>query len=80
MPPDRHTTIPNYSGPISVCFGDDPKLLNCEKAQPRKKRTNATQELQHEIVAVGRGGEVVARETLKAVKKTTTNRGTRTNK
>ncbi len=33
-PTNRHTTIPNDSGPISACFDDDPKLLNCEIAQP----------------------------------------------
>ena len=27
VPTDRHTTIPNDSGPISACFDDDPKLL-----------------------------------------------------
>ncbi len=32
---NRHTTIPNDSGPISACFDDDPKLVNCEIAQPR---------------------------------------------
>ena len=26
VPTNRHTTIPNDSGPISVCFGDYPKL------------------------------------------------------
>ncbi len=35
VPTDRHTTIPNDSGPISACFDDDPKLLHCEIAQPR---------------------------------------------
>ena len=34
VPTNRHTTIPNDSGPISACFDDDPKLLNCEIAQP----------------------------------------------
>ncbi len=34
-PTDRHTTLPNDSGPISSCFDDDPKRLNCEIAQPR---------------------------------------------
>ena len=34
VPTDRHTTIPNDSGPISACFDDDPKLLNCEIAPP----------------------------------------------
>ena len=34
VPTDRHTTIPNDSGPISKRFDDDPKLLNCEIAQP----------------------------------------------
>ncbi len=33
VPTNRHTTIPNHSGPISACFDDDPKL-NCEIAQP----------------------------------------------
>ncbi len=32
---NRHTMIPNDSGPISACFDDDPKLLDCEIAQPR---------------------------------------------
>ncbi len=32
-PTNRHTTIPNDSGPISACFDDDPKLLNGEIAQ-----------------------------------------------
>jgi hypothetical protein len=32
VPINRHTTMPNDSGPISPCF--DPKLLNCEIAQP----------------------------------------------
>ncbi len=31
---NRHTSIPNDYGPISVCLDDDPKLFNCEKAQP----------------------------------------------
>ena len=35
VPTDRHTTIPNDSGPISACFDDDPKLLNCKITQPR---------------------------------------------
>ena len=35
VPTDRHTTIPNDSGPIPACFDDGPKLLNCEIAQPR---------------------------------------------
>ncbi len=34
VPTNRHTTIPNESGPISACFDDDPKLLDCEIAQP----------------------------------------------
>jgi hypothetical protein len=34
VPTNRHTTIPNDSGPILACFDDDPKLLNCEIAQP----------------------------------------------
>ncbi len=34
VPPDRHTTIPIDSGPISTPLEDDPKLLNCEIAQP----------------------------------------------
>ncbi len=33
-PTDRNTSIPNESGPILAYFDDDPKLLNCEKAQP----------------------------------------------
>ncbi len=34
IPTNRNTTIPNDSGLISACFDDDPKLLNCEIAQP----------------------------------------------
>ncbi len=34
VPTNRHTTILNDSDPISGCFDDDPKLLNCEIAQP----------------------------------------------
>ncbi len=34
VPTYRRTTIPNDSGPISACFDDDPKMLNCEIAQP----------------------------------------------
>ena len=34
VPTDRHTTIPDDSGPISACFDDEPKLLTCELAQP----------------------------------------------
>ncbi len=26
VPTDRHTTVPNGSGPVSACFDDDPKL------------------------------------------------------
>ncbi len=37
-PTNRHTTIPNVSGPVSARFDDDPKLLNCETAQPGGKR------------------------------------------
>ena len=33
-PTNRHTTIPNDSGPISACFDDDAILSNCEIAQP----------------------------------------------
>ncbi len=33
-PTDRQTTIPSDSGPISAWFDNDPKLLNCEIAQP----------------------------------------------
>ena len=33
-PTNRHTKIPNNSGPISACFDDYPKLLHCEIAQP----------------------------------------------
>ncbi len=38
VPTNRHTTIPNDSGPISACFDGDPKLLNCEIAQARPVR------------------------------------------
>ncbi len=34
VPANRTTTIQTDSGPISACFDDDPKLLNCEIAQP----------------------------------------------
>ena len=34
VPTNRHKPIPIDSGPISACFDDDPKLLNCEIAQP----------------------------------------------
>ena len=27
--------MPNDSGPSSACFGDDPKSVNCETAQPK---------------------------------------------
>ncbi len=40
VPTNRHTTIPNDSGPISVCFDDDPKLVNCEVAQPSWPRAS----------------------------------------
>ncbi len=33
---NRHEPIPIDFGPVSVCFGHDPKLLNCEIAQPSK--------------------------------------------
>ncbi len=36
VPTKRHTTIPNDSGPMSACFDEDPKQINCEKAQPRQ--------------------------------------------
>jgi hypothetical protein len=36
VPTNRHTTIPNDSGPNSASFNDDPKLLHCEKAEPKK--------------------------------------------
>ncbi len=35
VPTNRHTTIPNDSGPTSACFDDGPKLLNEE---PRRAR------------------------------------------
>ncbi len=38
VPTDRHTTIPNDSGPISACFHKDPKLFNSEIAQPSNLR------------------------------------------
>jgi hypothetical protein len=34
VPTDRRTTSPNDSGTISRCFDYDPKLFNCETAQP----------------------------------------------
>jgi hypothetical protein len=36
VPTDRHTTIPTDPGPTSACFDDDPKLSNCETAQPSR--------------------------------------------
>ncbi len=39
VPTNRHTRIPNDSGPISVSFDDDPKLLHCEIAQPSLGRS-----------------------------------------
>ncbi len=36
IPTNRRSTIPNDSGPISACFDDDPKLSNCEIAQPNQ--------------------------------------------
>ena len=30
VPTNRRTSIPNDSGPMSVCFDDDPKCSNCE--------------------------------------------------
>jgi hypothetical protein len=30
VPTNRRTSIPNDSGPMSVCFDDDPKFSNCE--------------------------------------------------
>ncbi len=30
VPTNRHTTIPNNSGPISACLDDHPERLNCE--------------------------------------------------
>ncbi len=33
VPTNRHTTIPNDSGPMLACFDDHSKLLNCEIAQ-----------------------------------------------
>ncbi len=38
---NRHTTIPNESGPISASFDDDPKLLNCEIAQPSQRASES---------------------------------------
>ncbi len=38
VPTNRHTAIPNVSGPTSACFDDDPKLLNCKIAQPSSGR------------------------------------------
>ena len=34
VPTKGHTSIPNDSGPSSACFDEDPKLFNCEIAQP----------------------------------------------
>ncbi len=34
VPTDQHETIPNDYGTISACFDGDPKLPNCEIAQP----------------------------------------------
>ncbi len=35
VPTNRHTKIPNDSGPISACVDDDPTILNCEIAHPK---------------------------------------------
>ncbi len=37
VPTNRPTAVPNESVPISACFGDNPKLLNCGIAQPRPR-------------------------------------------
>ena len=34
VPTNRHKPIPTDFGPVSGCFDHDPKLLNCEIAQP----------------------------------------------
>ncbi len=34
VPTNRHISIPSDSVAISACFDGDPKLLNCEIAQP----------------------------------------------
>ena len=36
VPANRLKPIPIVFGPVSVWFDHDPKLLNCEIAQPRK--------------------------------------------
>ncbi len=37
-PTDRHTTVPDESGPISACFDDDPKPLKCKISSAESSR------------------------------------------
>ena len=37
VPTNRHKPIPIDFGPVSGCFDHDPKLLNCEIAQPSQR-------------------------------------------
>ncbi len=40
VPTNRHEPFPINFGAVSVCFGHDPKLLNCEIAQPIRRDMN----------------------------------------
>ncbi len=54
VPTNRHTTIPNDSGPTLACFDDDPKLLRCEITQPRQgANTNQDRDLVWVVWASG---------------------------
>ncbi len=41
VPVNRNKPMPIDFGPVSRCFDRDPKLLNCEIAQPSRKRDGA---------------------------------------
>ncbi len=56
VPTNRHTTIPNDSGPISACFDDDPKLLNCVIAQPSPGSGGQEVKIEALPLATGRVG------------------------
>ncbi len=40
VPASRHKPMPNDFGPVSGCFGHDPKLATCEIAQPNTEPPN----------------------------------------
>ncbi len=58
MPTDRHTTIPNYSGPISVCFDDDPELysLRASSAESSKPSNDASDKYAARTLVVAMNG------------------------